>query len=91
MGVQKDNVLCHCVLDEELLEIPESKVGDFGNLGIPMQIQLQIQIQIQILQANVDFENLSPSCHKHVARLEVTVHHWTSHVVQASDSLSQHN
>ena len=86
MWVQKDNVLCHRVLDEELLEIPESKVGDFGNLDIPIQIQLQIQIQI--LQANIDFENLSPSCHKHVARLEVTVHHWTSHVVQARDPLT---
>ena len=83
MGVQKDNVLCHCVLDEELLEIPESKVGDFGNLGIPMQIRLQMKIP----QAKVDFGHLSSSCDQNVARLEVAVHHWTSHVVKARNSL----
>ena len=31
MGVEEDDILCHGVLDEELLEIPQTKVGDFGH------------------------------------------------------------
>ena len=29
MGVQENSILCHGVLDKELLEIPESKICDF--------------------------------------------------------------
>ena len=31
MRVEKDHILCHGVLNEELLEIPQPKVGDFGH------------------------------------------------------------
>ena len=62
MWIQKDNILCHCVLDEELLEVPEPKVGDF--------------------------RHFCASGDKNVAGLEVAVHHWTSHVVQACNALT---
>ena len=31
MRVEEDDILCHGVLDEELLEIPQTKIGDFGD------------------------------------------------------------
>ena len=34
VGVEEHHVLSHRVLDEEVLEVPETKVGDFGNPAI---------------------------------------------------------
>ena len=34
MRIEKNNIFCHGVLDEERLEVPETKVRNFGGFGI---------------------------------------------------------